>query len=299
MLRRLLKYLYTMLVSVKTYLSAPPDIAPKWRNAIELQFSEVLNLQNNTGIKPEQQVHELRKAVKRIRALLRASKLLFLPKVYEDLDELLAEAARELTFHRESVVNRDTFTRLCKKLGEECPDELMKKVHGVLLIEIHNLYTENKKSTGRKLDESFQLLQQAAFGIHSCSMQSMSQKYMDNQLQKSYLKALRLFNDAYHTLDPEVIHSWRKVVKNLLFQLKFSPHSFALSQQTLDLYDRLTDTLGNEHDLFVLEEYIVKNAELSQAELSQVHKWIFRERNQLQREAFAQGRIIFEEPSLV
>jgi CHAD domain-containing protein len=113
-------------------------------------------------------------------------------------------------------------------------------------------------------------------------------------IKKTYHKTAKLYNDARSSLDTEIIHKWRRFNKHLLFQLKLSP--FRTNNNTskmISSLEELSDILGAEHDLAIMEDYLKDNFNLSKEDQQQIHLIVSKERSRLQKTAFAIGAKLF------
>ena len=59
--------------------------------------------------------------------------------------------------------------------------------------------------------------------------------------------------------------------------------------------DKITDLLGRDHDLAVLENKLIENFNLSKENIQKIHLVVTKERAKLQKETFRIGEEIFSE----
>ena len=84
-------------------------------------------------------------------------------------------------------------------------------------------------------------------------------------LKKSYARGRDAGELARRRPEPDHFHEWRKQVKNLWYQLDFlCPDWPTKTKVMLQGLEELGEQLGDEHDLVLLESFVVDHAELSQ-----------------------------------
>ena len=259
------------------------------KNEIIREIHLVQDLQKEEGISAEKRIHEIRKSIMRMRSLLRLLKSVFRIKTYFRLDSLLGSAGNSLSDLRDYTVHYHTFLDLISDHPSILPDELS---HHIALqlsekAEIRGRDRMAFQKLGLYLQEAFQLLNME-------SLSNISQVDLLNALDKSYIKARNSYQDAIYTLDTEIIHKWRRHSRYFLLQLKnshtFSDQDFLLLRNELG---GLTHKLGDEHDLYSLEEVLYKNFKLSDEEHQIIHLMISKSRSRILKSAFRIAESLF------
>ena len=62
----------------------------------------------------------------------------------------------------------------------------------------------------------------------------------------------------------------------------------------ISLLEKLSDTLGDEHDLAIMEDYLTANFELNEEDRKMLHLCVIKERSHLQKEAFNLGAKLYK-----
>jgi CHAD domain-containing protein len=136
--------------------------------------------------------------------------------------------------------------------------------------------------------------------VNRLNIRSLDHSDILNTIEKAYIKSVEAFQDASYKLDTEIIHSWRKQAKTLLIQLKYSP---LLPGQKPDnmiaTLDNLTELLGKEHDLAVLEETLYSILDPEKEEKQKIHLLISKSRAKLQKKSFEIGKTLFSQEVLL
>ena len=294
MFGRYRKYFYRINRRLGKMLLVKESLEIELRDSIIAQIDTSVSLKEDPSVNDEAKVHELRKAVKRSRALLKLLKPALDDTSYYTMDEILGNSARLLTDQREATVNLRTFINLTTNRKDILSTELRNTVLKGLTEQINQSYNLGQTNFSNQLQNSIVSLIAAKEKILNLPLNAINEKNLSVLMRKTYQKAARLFHDARFSFDTEIIHKWRKYSKHLLFQLKLSPlRNGMMMQQFVRLLERLSDQLGDEHDLAVLENYLLNTFDLTKEYQQQIHLIVAKERMRLQNEAFKLGAKLF------
>jgi CHAD domain-containing protein len=118
-------------------------------------------------------------------------------------------------------------------------------------------------------------------------------------IKKSYEKGQKLMHTAELVRSKENLHQWRKRVKDLWYQLRLLEPLWSRSLEgTAEELEKLSDYLGDDHDLVMLEE-AAQSAHLNEAELKLFSGATAIRRKRLQEAAFRLGRKVYAEKPAV
>lgn len=294
MFRKNRRYFYRFNRRIKKMLLVKENLEHELRDSIVSQISQSLTLEHDTSISDEVRVHELRKAVKRSRALLRLLKPALDENSFYTLDEILGNSARSIAEHREATVNLRSFINLSSTASHYLPLELRNYILDALTKKINFTYNQSQQNFPNQLHTSLLCLKRVKSKIETTSLHPIDDKNLSAVIKKTYQKTAQLYNDARYSLDTEIIHKWRRFNKHLLFQLKLSPlQTNNNTSNMVVMLEKLSDTLGDEHDLAILENYLRENFELSKEDQQHIHLCISKERSRLQKEAFKLGAKLY------
>ena len=288
------KYFYRFNRRIEKMLLVKENIGNELREAILSQITNSLGLETNSDSSDEVKVHELRKVVKRCRALLKLLRPALDESSFYDLDEILGRSARLLTDQREATVNLRTFINLTNRSKTRLPDDLKNNILNELTKNINQSYNLAQNNFPNQLHESLLSLMLIKDKFENLILHHIEDKDLKLLLRKTYQKTAKLYGDARFSLDTEIIHKWRKFTKHLLFQLKLSPfQTKGKMGRMISSLEELSDTLGNEHDLAIMEDYLKSNFEFSSNDQQQIHLIVSKERSRLQKRAFIIGAKLF------
>jgi CHAD domain-containing protein len=220
--------------------------------AISRQAEKAVYFCTAENISANQKVHELRRSFKRLRALLR-----FYNEIPESpagsLHNDIRNFGKLLAPIRESAVNVELYdkeiasnTLLTEKKIRNARELLGDK--NKMLIE-KGFYENNLHNTIRTFFEGFEQLLTAGSHEHP------SKVHLYHVACQSYLTSYIYFSQMPSNPDAGEWHELRKKLKRLWYQLDFirflHPRYFKLKTDQLN---KITDQLGDDHDLHVFAE---------------------------------------------
>jgi CHAD domain-containing protein len=235
----------------------PHNVGKRLKEALGKQLEKVEYFSSVENVSPNLAVHELRKIFKRLRALL-----LFYNDYPEnfphDYRKQLAYFGRSISEIRESYINLQVFERISSgdlmvperklKLYKEFLTDKNKNLidKGFFEVELYIPFLNFGKILTVKLD-LFDLSQPTLFQVVK-------------QLENSYQEAFDINGLIWEGSDPVLIHELRKKLKRLMYQFDFvryiHPRFFRPKSYQLN---RITEQLGEDHDLFVFLEDMKKD----------------------------------------
>lgn len=188
-------------------------------------------------------VHQSRKAGKRWRSYLRlvegAGKT-----AARHASLMIRDACRDLSAARDNTARLE-----CLMLLEAST------AHGATKRDIARL--RNSLEDSRSVDDEKLLLRQFSSDVRNVKLYLAQQPGEDGQvvlshgLARSQAHVVKSWHLATRSTDPEMLHEWRKKVQRLKYQLRL-PDVTARH----DHLDRLSDCLGEIHDLDVLADFL-------------------------------------------
>lgn len=224
----------------------------KLAHTVLRQVERVEYLCTAENISPNVVVHELRKAFKRLRALIR-----FYEQVpgseAKSIRKEIKQLGKELSPLRESYVNAELFEKELtgKKL---IPERKIKDVEA-------KLHRKNKTAIdqgfrGKEICKSIgSYFAKVESSIAASENSKVSKIHIVREILDSYLTSHIFFTHLPDDAAPEEIHSLRKKLKRLFYQLDFirlmHPKYFKAKSEQLNT---INDHLGYDHDLHILAE---------------------------------------------
>ena len=256
----------------------PAEIARVARGRIEHALDELLG---ETDSSPEDAVHEARKDMKKLRALLRLARAELGRETFARENACFRDAARELAGVRDADVMLETLA----KLDLPAP-ELRAR------LERHRAHDGAGDRRAASL-RAVGMLEAALARVSDWPLERDSFNALAGGLQRSYRRGRCELRDVRSDPSVEALHEWRKRVKELwyhhtLLRKAWPPVMSAVADEA----HALADLLGDDHDLAVLGGWAMRHGGQHPPELFEA---IERRRGELQERALALGARLYAE----
>ncbi len=201
----------------------------------------------------EEHVHETRKRCKEARALARVAR----PALGRDFDRFNArvrDAAAELSPIRDAHAALTTIDRLRAAAPDACDAsfELVRAGQAELTSEAADTFGPSDP----RLTEARRLLAAARRDVDRWDL-PRGFEAIERGLQDTYRRGQRLVRRAARTPGDDLIHEWRKAVKQLWYQVRLlEPAAPSVLGPLETSLDGIAEALGDDHDLAVLLEHL-------------------------------------------
>ncbi len=242
-------------------------------------------------------VHEARKALKRLRTVLRLCRQSLGDEWFRQENTILRDAGRSLSGTRDAQALIETLDALSESLGPELPDGTWSDFRERLVAEsdAHQADSDGAPSANAAL---------ALAGVRDrveiwALPEEEGRDYLVQGLERAYRKARRAAHRAEHRPTTVVLHELRKRTKDVwhaaqLLDAVSSKRVRKLRRRS----HRLSNALGDDHDLAVLlarAEHLVDT--FGPGELELLRAAAERRRRALERDALARaGRLYRRKP---
>lgn len=275
------------------------------RRVVDQQFEIALTIMSAPPEEQAAAVHETRKAIKRLRAMLRLVRDSISLDIYHTDNAMLKLIAAELGTVRDSWVMSEILDRLLPTAeGSDAVAVLVARLQdryrseSAALLENHAQMTSIFEQLGhvRVTSARWSVVagERAAPLPHEFAMIAPG-------LQRVYKRGRRGMRIVADSPTDTLLHVWRKRAKYLRHQIEalnvLDPaHLLALES---DL-ERLTDLLGDDHDLAVLmARFKNDQALVDDVDMGEIVDFLNQERLDLQDESIELGSRLFEDHSSV
>lgn len=258
------------------------------REQLDRALSELAEREvNSTG------VHESRKALKRLRALLRLVQPTIGDKVFAKRNAALRRAAGVLSVRRDEAVLLETIEKLERHTGAP---EIFEPLRSALHYEDHDLARPLEPATAEKARSL--LVKEAK---HFAHMRLKGKGFASVQpgLEMSYRAGRRALKNAYKKPTSEKFHDLRKAVqwhwRQMSLLSRAWPEAFEVR---ISAARELSQLLGDDHDLAMLEMTARKTQPLSAEQLATLIQLIEARQSELRQAVeFRAARLFAEAPS--
>jgi CHAD domain-containing protein len=271
-----------------------PDesVARGVRRAARKEIEKSLESLTGDGAAPDEKVHDARKRLKRVRALLRLARPGMGAKAYRRENAALRDAARPLSEVRDAQALVGAVDRLRDESEGAAP----------LVRPVRRSLRTRQRAVRRKVVDEQGALAGVAAEMGEARRRARGWKpgggwsVLGEGLERVYCAGRRAFREARENPTDESLHEWRKQAKYLWHALRFlegmGGEDFRKEVgRTHDLADRL----GDDHDLAVLRGLLVGKVQQSANGGGGLLPLIDRRRRQLQQEAYALGEEVYRE----
>jgi CHAD domain-containing protein len=269
------------------------------------QLDLAIELLKDNGQPSERSIHETRKALKRLRTLIRLMRKELGPKRFARENAILRDTGRRLAPARDAQV----MVEAIEKLIDRHPQKLTGRPG------VSKLYTELTAQrdlgwltwTSKDIDPREDLLKNLqATRLNMAKWRSSSQDFQMIRpgLDRIYRQGRKRMNVAQKKKDSRSLHQWRKRVKDLRYACEMLDRPDVKRNKDLkrlrklaDRAERLGELLGEEHDLALLAERIKQHKEFFDGDLATrktLLKLIAGRRKRLRRRAIGLGVRIYE-----
>ncbi len=244
-------------------------------------------------------IHEIRKSLKRTRAVLRLVREELGNATYHRENFACRDAARPLTELREAAVFVETLDGLTATLGGEREAAAFAEVREAL-VRRQRAVAKRVLANGRAFARVAKALEGSQARLPAWPIERDHWLALQAGLGRVYREGRRARAAAAKKPSVELLHEWRKQSKYLWHQLQLLEPAWRSAERELgEQAHQLSVLLGEDHDLAVLRR-LVKAAPASyggRRAVGPLLPLIDRRRRALQQEAFALGERLYRDPT--
>jgi CHAD domain-containing protein len=261
--------------------AVPRGIARIARGRIDHALDE---LEGRSDSSPEVAVHEARKDMKKLRAVVRLVRAEIGDHVYRRENECFRDAAQELSGMRDADVMLSTLAKIEGEIPEATAGDLRQA------LEAHKLRT----AAGTRQQASAQvaeILTTARRRVGRWPLDEDGFEAVAGGLERIYRRGRKDFRTARAEPTDENLHEWRKRVKDLWYHLTILRSAWPPVMDALaDEAHALSEHVGDDHDLAVLLAWAEEHAPASAAAIAGP---VEARRRELQAGAFELGARLY------
>jgi CHAD domain-containing protein len=252
-------------------------------------------LKGQPNRKLDEAVHETRKRLKRLRASLRLERFALGDETYRRENTVLRDLGKRLSAPRDALVLIETLDALRERFADELPPDQFGPLRKQLE-QSHKRAVTTLRRDQATIDAVRAELEEARVRSASWTYDSDGFDALRPGLQRIYRRGRRSMHAAADEPSDEHLHEWRKRAKDLWHALQIlSAAAPKRMKARAKRAHRLSDLLGDDHDLAVLREHVAHaNVAFEQgATRTALLAVIDRRRAALQREALKLGARIY------
>jgi CHAD domain-containing protein len=260
------------------------------------EIDDALALLEKKGADPAETVHELRKRLKKIRAVVRLVREELGEEVFRRDNRTLRDLGRTLSPARDAAVRVSALERLKEEYPDEYPDGDM--------AELRKRFAARHRDAVRRLRRGSALsslageLRRLRRRVRAWPLSREGFPCLEAGLRRSFKDGRDGETEAYRSRTDEAFHEWRKRAKGLRYHVELlQPVWPRVMDDVEKALHELTDHLGDDHDLGELSRALRASSEPSRGKKStrRVLDLIGRRRSELQAKARPAGARIYSE----
>jgi CHAD domain-containing protein len=274
-------------------------------------------LEDPRGDPDGETVHEVRKIVKRLRAIVRLLRGELGAKRFAREDAALRDCARRLSGARDAEVMVDTLDALCKehpkltrakaasRRGGHSRGGGVRALRAQLVAEREAASASEDAALRGAVVADLRAIRARAAGWELRARQQRPARLLAPGLERLYGEGRRRMRRARRGGGVEAMHAWRKRVKALRYAAQTLDRGGAWRETksarrlrgVARRADRIGDLLGEEHDLALLARVVRRRAELFAGDRKQQKRLlrvIARQRKRLRKRALREGERLYE-----
>jgi CHAD domain-containing protein len=270
-------------------------IPPEIRRIAREQITPTIELlQPRSGKKREERVHDARKHLKKLRALLRLVQCDLSADVFKQENRTFRDAGRKLSATRDAQVRLKTLKKLQQenKTNSATLQRAFQEVASNLSRAVQDLHG----SSDAPGQEALAILGSADQRVKKWPLDKLKPKDLCHGLEYVYRRGRKGFARIQKEKSSENLHAWRKRVKDLWYHLRLLRETWPdllkpYAQQT----KLLSEYLGDAHDLDVLRAMIQEMEGSNNKGRQKVIQLIEKKRSVLQENALLLGHRLYAE----
>jgi len=240
-----------MAYRMRTRGSVQKSVRKIAREQIDKAISEVLN----EDLDRHETVHQVRKRCKKIRGLIRLVRPAF--RDYERENKFFRDAARELSYVRDAQSVIECFDALVEHFQEQVDRDAFASVREQLAARRQEV-ADDRVGLQDRLDEFFANMQEARRRVDAWQIDANGFDAVEGGLQRTYRRSRKALHSVYETTTAKSLHEWRKRVKYHWYHARLlRPIWRDMMSVRIDTADRLSDCLGDDHDLAVFRAMLL------------------------------------------
>lgn len=222
--------------------------------AIAGGLSDTLEQFRARTIEPARAVHDARKTIKRLRALLGLLRYDLGQTAFREGDRSLRAAGRALAPLREPSSQLESWDTL----SAACSLDSMADVRAVLLVRCAMVLVPD--GTERAIRHVTATLGDVQTRLTGWPASADAASNISKGFRRTYAKACRAFRRARKGPTDNALHALRRWSKRHQYQLQFFEQQIKAKSEHRSQVEGLSESLGEHHDLAVLRQSLERNA---------------------------------------
>jgi CHAD domain-containing protein len=233
-------------------LEPQEPFGPGLRRILSEQLDDAAKELSGASDDWEEAVHEARKGVKKCRAVLRLARPSIGP-LYGEANTALRDIGRSLSDVRDDRVLVGTVDQLAEAFPEQAAGQAFERVRRSLEERANR---SMEQAVAERLHErTAERLRRVGAPAAKGPWEEPGWKFVEGGLRREYARGRDAFDSARDKPGGAAVHAWRKRVKDHWYHLRLLRAAWSpVLRKTAKVAHDLSDLLGDEHDLVVLQQ---------------------------------------------
>ena len=264
--------------------------------AAQEQIDKALAEIRGSELPGHEKVHQLRKRLKKLRAVLRLVRP-EIGSVYREENVVFRDLGREFSRRRDARVYLETLDFLEECVEDDSVRAAFGSVRDALGDQVEAI-REEEAALDRQLTDAAAFLVEARQRAEAWPIPDSGFEAVAGGLKKTYGRGRNAYGAAYEDPTAENFHEWRKRVKYHWYHARLLRNVWPdVMKGYCSALSGLSDILGREHDLTVLMAVLTENRKSFEntRDLQVVLGAAERNRSRLRREAAPVGARVYAE----
>ncbi len=259
------------------------------------QIDRAITYLTDAKLNPDEAIHETRRCLKRVRAILRLVKTELDATVYDRDNVYLRNMGRQLAALRDAAVMGETLAALKKEFATQLPASAWRE----LKKEIATAQLQSVQPKKKLLVTVTARLHTARTRIQKWALDFDGEAVLSKGLRKAYQRGGRAMEVALQEPTADNFHEWRKQVNHLRHQLQILQNlELGKVKAALSEFKSLAEILGRKNDLAVLSHHLQRVKRQAGAPTRQALQALIQARDAtLAAEAIKLGQQLYERKS--
>lgn len=243
-------------------------------------------------------IHESRKNIKKIRAVLRLVRHEIGEEKYQELNAFYSEAGQQVAMLRDDTSIIELLENF--KLAIKSPT-LKRSIQKSIRLTVKKREKEfaefHKNKQDTRLSKSLLNITEE---LNRLNIHGNPEIFILQSVGKVHQNTIKRMNLAEKEGSKEAYHNWRKQVKYLMFQMMLLKNAWPLFFEAyIAELDKLQKLLGKLHDLDILNSLVVEGTllTLDKKQKEALLRYIYPHRASLKKQVHLVGRQVFAERS--
>lgn len=234
------------------------------KSIVKIQLEAALADLKGNNCSPKA-IHNTRTTIKKVRSIIELTASSFARDQRHELTKMLREASLRIAPIRDAGVLLDTFDLLLQK--NELPQQHFATLRDGLVDSERQL----RSNGARQIPHVIKLLKQVHRSIPKWGLEALSGKDLRRGIRHTYRRGRKALELCSATGDEKHFHTWRKLVKQLCYQLRVTSCYWPdQAREQIGETDAIGENAGNQRDLTLFAHWIRKGPKTSAAEALQI-----------------------------